>query len=177
MERKRHKQGQISKLMNPQNSDTATREVLDRLNQLPLAYTRTMQEAQLKGMSRWRDCHDNYLAATKATYEESLRQAGEAQKAFSSSAREAASKPDAARELEEAYRSYMEKVSRAQEEIYKRYAEAAQAYATSVADLQQEAQKQAINAYRDYLQGIKEAWTTVDVNAVLEAALGSSSNE
>jgi TerC family integral membrane protein len=55
--------------MQPPNPKTTIREPIDRFNQLPLTYARSMQETHLNYMSGWRDAYVTYLGAAKVTYD------------------------------------------------------------------------------------------------------------
>jgi HD-GYP domain-containing protein (c-di-GMP phosphodiesterase class II) len=141
----------------------------ERFQEIAANFNRTLQEMQRNSIARTNEAYTTFLAALTGTQHESQKQAQDALRSYSAAAQDAWCKPDAAKQHEQAYRNYIEMLSKAHEEAQKRHQEAVQMFAASLQHARDEARSQSIEAYRKYLQLRKETWANVDVDAIVAA--------
>jgi thiaminase len=144
-------------------------ESTERFQEIAANFNRSLQETQRNSIASTNEAYTTFLAAVTGTQKEAQKQAQDVLRTYLAAAQDAGCKPDAAKQHEQAYRNYTEMLSKDHEEVQKRHEEAVQMCAVSLQQARDEARSQSIEAYRTYLQTLKDTWANVDVDAIVAA--------
>ena len=148
---------------------------LERFGEIPLSYARVWQEMQRGVSARWNEAFQSYIGTLQCVREETDKQLQHAFQQYQANAQEALSKADSGKEYETASRSYRDLLNRTYEEAQCRHEEAARTCNAELLRAQEEAYARAMDAYRTYLQSMKDAWANLDVDAVLSVCVTGTS--
>jgi hypothetical protein len=149
---------------------------LERFYQIPTTFGCMLKESQRNSLKGWTEAYSTFVAAVQTTQQETQKQLGGVQRTFQATGQDTVSNGGEAKQCADAYQNYLELMNKVCEEAQKRYAEAGQGFEKALAQLREEAQAQSREAYRTYLQSMKDEWASLDVNAVIQCSgLGSRS--
>jgi fibronectin type 3 domain-containing protein len=149
---------------------------LERFYKIPTTFGSMLKESQRNSSNRWNEAYSSFVAAVQTAQQETQKQLGEVQRTFQTAAQDTVSNGGEEKQYADAYRNYLELMNKACEEAQKRYEEAGQGFEKALAQLREEAQAESREAYRTYLQSMKDEWASLDVNAVIQCSgLGSLS--
>lgn len=149
---------------------SSTDDTVRRFSEISSTFQQTAVENHRKNLSQWNDAYTSFSTAFQNAYQDSQKHLREVQHSYEMAAQDAAAKGPDAKELEEVYRRHIELFSRTYEEAQKRQQDAAQAYSSAVAQLREESQAQSLEAYRAYLQSLKDAWASCDIDQIIKSS-------
>jgi hypothetical protein len=149
---------------------TPAHQSTERFQEIAANFSRTLQAVQRNSVARVNEAYNTYVATLAGTQRESQKQAADVLRTYSAAAQDAACQPDAPKQHEQAYRNYIEMLGKAHEEVQKRHQEAVWMCAASLQQARDATRSHSIEAYRTYVQSLKETWADVDVDAIVTTA-------
>jgi hypothetical protein len=144
-------------------------ESTERLQEIAADFSRTVRELQRKSVARVSEAYNTYVTTLARTQHESQQQTQDLLRTYSAASRDAAYQLDALKQHEQAYSNYLEMLRNAHDEADKRHQEAVRKCAASLLQARDKARAESTEAYRTYLQSLKETWTNVDVDEIVTA--------
>lgn len=140
-------------------------------------YQQAVQEAWHTAQRTIADLQESHAREQQELASDIQQRSLQAHMAFSKSRQESEAEQGFERRFD-ADRAFAQTHQELQEEAHKRSAEAQQNFVRALQEIAEKAQTE--NPYRDayvaYLQAIREAWSTVDVNVIDPASLAAISN-
>jgi len=159
---------------NPAAAEDSLKIVYERFSEIHSTFARMSLEGQRQSLNRWNEAYNTFIGAIQTVSQNSQKHLDEAQRSYQTAAQDAISKGAEGKQLEQIYRNHLQLLTRTCEEAQKHQEEAAAGYGTALVQLREEAQAQCFDAYRKYLQSMKDAWATLDIDQVIDSTKAAS---
>jgi hypothetical protein len=126
-------------------------------------------ELTLGAQKDYVEAHQNYLESLQKIQEQTRKELEQALGEYTGALQGAYAQQDAQSRCQEAHQKYLERLQRVSGDAAVNYQKCHSDYVGSLRTLQQKAQQGNVEAYRAYLQSVKDAWAQLDVHGVTEA--------
>ena len=144
--------------------------VSQRFNEIQEKFAGTQAEAALEVQKQHTDSHRRYMENLNTSWEETRKRLMEAFNNYMSALESACHDTNPQNRCQEAHNKYATSVQRIYDETVKSYRDLYNDCVTAAQNAQHMTQQQAREGYRSYLRSVKDAWTQLDVDAIVDAA-------
>lgn len=145
-------------------------ESVQRFQKAHVGYAQLQQEAHMSTQKHIEETYRNYASLMRTSSEEVQKNYEDAYRSLATAVQDAIGQDDAQNRIEDAYRGYGETMRGIAEDVQNRVTGAHRDYVSKMQEGQVANQKDNYDAYRNYLRTMQDAWSKLDVDAVVDAA-------
>lgn len=143
-------------------------ETLQRFGTVCLTFGRAQHEANIAIQKRMFEAWRKHMLAIDNLHAEARKQCQTAYEAYADAWERAGGQPDS-EEIQKAYQKYLDQMQQVHEKVATGIEEGCRDYDANLQEIRKRAQELAIDAHRNYLRSLKEVWTQIDVDVVVDA--------